>query len=514
MGPIYGPEDLLGGWVSKRKKRKADPGLHLPPPKKRAIGDTSKLDCREVCDSDADDEDDLAADENNGTKGQQGAEDTQCDKGQQGTERQDDDGQQPAEQARHDEPLAKDATPSPRSLSGSPSADLVVSIAATDPTIGHVVGSIEGAKEHVRATSVPVIPSTQDSASSQSSSDSQNQVAKIEKDAKAALHRFEVATTGKVLQPHRGALIRQSLALAGHDALESFRQACSYWRSDYASKASQGLVARIPDIDRHPALERFAQAYSTATNTTRRRAVLDVLHRINLAYLYDVYLETLDALSRFSLQQNPSRPNASCRALDTYDKDVREVAQDQMFWACYPAHVGKARRGLDQAFKVTLKNAEKWHTLREEFNLGVLALVPPGTNNWFEKLPLAYIPAYFSLIQAVNPLAVSMGEIISDRVFLSWKGVEPPKQLLRIEHMEAVHETDVRANPLELLEEINIGCTTRVGAGRAVTVPVGVDENDPAALNAVFSSMTGLSQGNNEYPLPPGFFDGIDFPGV
>ena len=108
-----------------------------------------------------------------------------------------------------------------------------------------------------------------------------------------------------------------------------------------------------------------------------------------------------------------------------------------------------------------------------------------------------------------------MGEIISDRVFSSWKEVEPLKQLLRIEHIEAVHKTDVRANPLELLKEINIGCTTRVGAGKAVTVPVGVDENDPAALNAVFSSMASLSQGNNnEYPLPPGFFDGVDFSGV
>lgn len=60
MGPIYGPEDLVGGWVSK--KRKACSSLQRPP--KRPVRDAgSRLDM-----SDADDEDDvgLESEENNG----------------------------------------------------------------------------------------------------------------------------------------------------------------------------------------------------------------------------------------------------------------------------------------------------------------------------------------------------------------------------------------------------------------------------------------------------------------
>lgn len=61
---------------------------------------------------------------------------------------------------------------------------------------------------------------------------------------------------------------------------------------------------------------------------------------------------------------------------------------------------------------------------------------------------MAYLPAYFSLIDAVNPVAVSIGEIISDRVLSFWRGVEPSKQLLQIEHLEAVDETYFKANPI------------------------------------------------------------------
>jgi hypothetical protein len=141
----------------------------------------------------------------------------------------------------------------------------------------------------------------------------------------------------------------------------------------------------------------------------------------------------------------------------------------------------------------------------------MLALVPPGANNWFEKLPLKDLGAYFYLIRAVNPAAVLMGEKISDRVLSSWRGNTPPEQLLRLEYLETVDEIPLGANPLKLLEEVNVGCLTRVPTGRAVTVPVGMDEN---ALGAVFSSAAGPSQGgSSEYELPPAFFDSIDFPG-
>jgi len=78
--------------------------------------------------------------------------------------------------------------------------------------------------------------------------------------------------------------------------------------------------------------------------------------------------------------------------------------------------------------------------------------------------------------------------------------------------LETVDEISSKVNPLKLLEEVNVGCTTGGLRGRAVTVPAGLDENDTAALNAVFSSVAGLPQGeNDEYQLPPGFFDGVDF---
>ena len=50
------------------------------------------------------------------------------------------------------------------------------------------------------------------------------------------------------------------------------------------------------------------------------------------------------------------------------------------------------------------------------------------------------------------------------------------------------------------LEEINIGCIIGVLIGRVATVSAGVGESNAATLNAVFSSVAGLSQAdNNEY---------------
>jgi len=48
----------------------------------------------------------------------------------------------------------------------------------------------------------------------------------------------------------------------------------------------------------------------------------------------------------------------------------------------------------------------------------MLALVSPGANNWFKKLPFTNLPVYFSLVQAVNPAAVAIREMILDRVLL------------------------------------------------------------------------------------------------
>jgi len=130
---------MIGGWVSKRKKRKASSGLPLPPPKKRATGDTTKPDSREICDSDADDEDDLVADENDGEEIRPG-------EGQQSTEGQDD-GQRSG---------GHGDVASQASLSDVPG----------DPVVEHVVGSIEGATENVEAAPVLVIGSSHESTSS------------------------------------------------------------------------------------------------------------------------------------------------------------------------------------------------------------------------------------------------------------------------------------------------------------------------------------------------------------
>ena len=115
-------------------------------------------------------------------------------------------------------------------------------------------------------------------------------------------------------------------------------------------------------------------------------------------------------------------------------------------------------------------------------------------------------------MQAVNSTAVLIGEKILDYVLSSWRGEAPPKLLLRLEHLETMDEIPLKANLLKLLEEVNVGCTTGGQIERAVIVLAGVDENDATALNAIFSSMAGLSQGDSdEYQLPPGFFDSVDF---
>jgi len=271
----------------------------------------------------------------------------------------------------------------------------------------------------------------------------------------------------------------------------------------------------------HPALDRFSRAYHAAKDTTLRRAVLDILHRINLAHLYDVFLETLTALSHFSAPGKALGSNVGSKAQDVFNEDVSDTAKNQMFWACYPAHKGKPRSsvtGFDRTFRAMLAHAEKWHSLRNEFSIGMLALVPQGANTWFEKLPFKDLPVYFYLVRAVNPLVVLMGESISDRVSLSWKGEEPPEQLLRLEHLETVDEIPFKANPLKLLEEVDVGCVASsryrpqaLEPGRAVTVPADVDENDATALVAALSSRVDPSQAEDTYVLSSSFYEGVDF---
>ena len=99
----------------------------------------------------------------------------------------------------YNKPVAKDIPlgilpPSTRLL-----VDIVYKVGISsnivDPIIGYIVSSIKGVNKQVEATSIQVIPLSQDSASSQSSLDSQNQVVKVKKNTKATLYQFEVATS-------------------------------------------------------------------------------------------------------------------------------------------------------------------------------------------------------------------------------------------------------------------------------------------------------------------------------
>lgn len=89
MGPIYGPEDLLGGWVSKRKpKRKADSSLQLPPAK-RPVSNSKPDFSPEV--SDADDEDDQEQRSAEAIQHDEGQQSIACDEGHQSAEEKLDD---------------------------------------------------------------------------------------------------------------------------------------------------------------------------------------------------------------------------------------------------------------------------------------------------------------------------------------------------------------------------------------------------------------------------------------
>jgi hypothetical protein len=226
-----------------------------------------------------------------------------------------------------------------------------------------------------------------------------------------------------------------------------------------------------------------------------------------------LYLNTLAALSHFARQ---GKDLGGSRPQHRFDDDVRKAAVDQMFWACYPHLEGTPRSShpsLDRKFRGTLQHAGKWHALRGEFTIGMLALVPRGANTWFEKVSFKDQPVYFQLIRAVNPVSVVMAETLEGRVQSLWNHEAAPERRLRLEYLETVDETSFKANPLRLLEEVDVGFVRRsheLQVGRAVTVPVGVDENDLAALDAAFSSQ---SQGQDSYHVPSSVYHDMDFLG-
>jgi hypothetical protein len=335
-------------------------------------------------------------------------------------------------------------------------------------------------------------------------------MAELEKTARAALHNLESATNTHVSHAYRGTMAEHSLALGRRDTLENFRQACCYWRQQDRPQqlgvlALEGPVTAVGPVlpsqhhIKHLALEQFSRAYHAAQATIVQQAVLDVIYRAHLAHLHDVYIDTLTALSHFAVQEKDIRGS---RPRHLFDEEVRRAAADQMFSACYPALGGSPRSSnprLARKFRTTLEHAGKWHALRAEFSIGVLALVPRGANTWFEKVSFKDLPIYFQLIRAVNPIAVEMAEILQGRVQSLWSREPPPERRLRLEHLESVDEASFKTNPLSLLEEVDMGYVRschELQVSRAVTVPVDVDENDLAALDAAFSSQ---SQGQDSY---------------
>ena len=241
---------------------------------------------------------------------------------------------------------------------------------------------------------------------------------------------------------HRSAIIRQSLALGTRTTLENLRAACVYWRA-HISKDSQVLTLNRPVVRHGSAytLDQFSQAYHLAQTTRIHRTVLDILYRVDLAHVYDVYLGTLSAFSGYTVQEEKI---SSSRQREVFHDHARSAALDQMYWACYPKEQGKPRsdnRVLARKFATTLEYAAKWHALRKRFGIGMLALVPRGANSSFTKLPFEDLPVYFRVIAAANPTAVNMAKVIDEWIFCFWQREELPKQLLALESVEVVDTT-------------------------------------------------------------------------
>lgn len=178
--------------------------------------------------------------------------------------------------------------------------------------------------------------------------------------AKAELERLESITGIHASQNHRDAIVKQCLALGKRDTLENFRLACLYWRKHHMPAGQESIHSYDLTLQRRSALERFSYAYHAAQTTITQRAVLDILYRVDLAHLHEVYLGALEAFSRFSFQE---KKVAKFRPLEAFDDDVRSVAVDQMYWACYPDLQGKPRsynKSLARKFTKTLEHAEKW----------------------------------------------------------------------------------------------------------------------------------------------------------
>ncbi|KAH7371622.1 hypothetical protein BKA64DRAFT_742064 [Cadophora sp. MPI-SDFR-AT-0126] len=99
--------------------------------------------------------------------------------------------------------------------------------------------------------------------------------------------------------------------------------ACFYWRKHHIPSGQESTHPYDLTLKTHSALEQFSYAYHVAQITILHRVVLDILYRADLAHLHEVYLGTLEYLSRFSSQE---KKVAKSRPLEAFDGDVRSVA--------------------------------------------------------------------------------------------------------------------------------------------------------------------------------------------
>jgi hypothetical protein len=428
-----------------------------------------------------------------------------------------------AEQSREKDGSVADSIPSDDDALAARMSASPVPSPMPEP-VADSVEYVEGGTTVSETVVTPVVPSSQGSSSCQSgsekhngtaTSDKEDRVAELGKNARTALHRLESATGVFVAARHRSDLVDHVLALGDLPALENLRLTLGCWQSGSESIMSRALPAGPgsgsgPCYSRGPALDRFSLVYRSAVDTALCRAAIDILYRIRLAFLYEVYLETLQTLSHLALQTTATPSNGGSRAVDIFNEDVREVATDRMFFACYPqldSTIARTNFGtMNRKFRAVLASAERWHTLRENLSLGSLALFPSRANRWVERLPVAYLSVYTTLVKEVNPIAVSMGEMISERIRGFWQNESPPDSRLLLESL--VTDKDIsmyKDDPLRLLEEVypdGRRSPKQGETGRAATVPADLDVNDTAAVaeftEAAFSSVPKQVRGYEE----------------
>lgn len=305
--------------------------------------------------------------------------------------------------------------------------------------------------------------------SSSSSAECWGAAAGLESAAAIELQRLELKMNTRAVPGHRKNMVRHALSLGSRNALECLRKACASWRAvstlETAPSCSTSLVVMPGTAGRHPALDAFSRAYQTFQRTDAARQYLEVTYRTDLAGLHTLFLTTIEALTHCRL---PMTSDGSVRPHGLVSEAAISRAYDQMYWACYPGHPGIQGKACDpksamgRSFKTVLAHAEKWHLLQGYFGIGLLALVPPGENSWYMRLPLRSYPLFGALVAEVNHRAIEMAQRASDTVDRLWRRQRLPDRLLGLEHLQSICEAP-ESEWLALLEAVDVYGVAGVG---------------------------------------------------